>query len=80
MARRTGEEWYVAGLNGTDKPITTTLCLPQFAGKEVSLYADNAKKKAGETVASSFIKKVQVGKDGKIKVTIQAMGGIVVEG
>ena len=78
MSRRSGDTWYVAGLNGTDKPITTTLSLPQFAGKEVTLYADNAKKKTGETVASSFIKKVKVGKDGKLKVTIQAMGGIVV--
>lgn len=78
MARRHGDDWYVAGLNGTSKPITTTLSLPYFAGKEVSLYADNAKKKKGETVASSFVKKVKVGKDGLLKVTIQPLGGLVV--
>lgn len=79
MARRTGDDWYVVGLNGTDKPITTTLLLPEFAGKEVSLYADNAKKKAGETVASSFLKKVKVSKDGKVKVTIQPLGGLIIK-
>lgn len=79
MARRTGDDWYVVGLNGTDKPITTTLLLPEFAGKEVSLYADNAKKKTGETVASSFLKKVKVGKDGKVKVTMQPLGGLIIK-
>lgn len=79
MARRTGDDWYVVGLNGTDKPIATTLLLPEFAGKEVSLYADNAKKKAGETVASSFLKKVKVGKDGKVKVTMQPLGGLIIK-
>ena len=79
MARRTGDDWYVVGLNGTDKPITTTLLLPEFAGKEVSLYADNAKKKAGEIVASSFLKKVKVGKNGKVKVTMQPLGGLIIK-
>lgn len=79
MARRTGDKWYIVGLNGTDKPITTTLMLPEFADNEVSLYADNAKKKSGETVASSFVKKVKVGKNGKVKVTIQPMGGLIIK-
>ncbi|MCQ2221792.1 MAG: glycoside hydrolase family 97 protein, partial [Prevotella sp.] len=74
--RRSGDDWYVAGLNGTDKPIITTLSLPQFAGQEVSLYADNVKKK-GETVASSFLKKVKVDKSGRVKVTLQPMGGLL---
>lgn len=75
--RKSGDDWYVAGLNGTDKPVVTTLSLPQFAGQEVSLYADNVKK-AGETVASSFLKKVKVGKNGKVKVTLQPMGGLLI--
>lgn len=75
--RRHGDDWYVVGLNGTDKPIVTTLTLPQFAGQEVSLYADNVKKK-GETVASSFLKKVKVDKSGRVKVTLQPMGGLLI--
>ncbi len=75
--RRSGDDWYVAGLNGTDKPIVTTLSLPQFAGQEVSLYADNVKKK-DETVASSFLKRVKVDKSGRMKVTLQPMGGLLI--
>ena len=77
-ARRHGNDWYIAGLNGTDKPITTTLTLPQFAGQEVTLYTDNVKK-AGDTVASSALKTVKVDKKGKVKVTLQPMGGLLIK-
>ena len=66
----------MAGLNATDKPITTTLSLPQFGGKEITIYTDNVKKK-GETVASSVMKKIKADKNGNYKVTIQPMGGIL---
>ena len=78
IARRTGNDWYVAGLNGTDKPMTLTLDLPMFTGKTVSLYTDNPRKK-DETVPSSVLKTLKVGKDGKAKVTIQPMGGIIIK-
>lgn len=78
MARRHADDWYVVGLNGTDKPITTTLNLPMFAGKEVKLYADNQKRK-NETVASSYEKNVKVGANGELKVTLQPMGGLLVK-
>lgn len=77
-ARRSGKDWYVAGLNANTTPLTTTLKLPMFAGKEVNLYADNVKK-SGETVASSFVKKAKVGKDGTLKVTMQPMGGLLIK-
>ena len=78
IARRTGNDWYVAGLNGTDKPMTLTLDLPMFTGKTVSLYTDNPRKK-DEIVPSSVLKTLKVGKDGKAKVTIQPMGGIIIK-
>ncbi|MDD5992575.1 MAG: glycoside hydrolase family 97 catalytic domain-containing protein, partial [Prevotellaceae bacterium] len=78
LARRTGDKWYVAGLNGTNEAMTLTLNLPMFAGKKVNLYTDNPRKK-GETVPTSVLKTLKVGKDGKAKVTIQGMGGIVIE-
>lgn len=78
LARRTGDKWYVAGLNGTNEPMTLTLSLPMFAGKTVSLYTDNPRKK-GEIVPTSVLKTLKVGKDGTAKVTIQGMGGIIVE-
>ena len=53
------------------------LCsLPQFGGKEITIYTDNVKKK-GETVASSVMKKIKADKNGNYKVTIQPMGGIL---
>ena len=78
IARRNGTEWYVAGLNGTDKPMTLSLNLPMFAGKTVSLYIDNPRKK-GETVPTSVMKQLKVGKDGIAKVTIQPMGGLIIK-
>lgn len=77
LARRIGEQWYVAGLNGTNEPMTLTLDLPMFAGKTVNLYTDNPRKK-GDIVPTSILKTLKVGKDGKAKVTIQGMGGIII--
>ncbi|MGM9697452.1 MAG: glycoside hydrolase family 97 catalytic domain-containing protein [Prevotella sp.] len=77
LARRIGEQWYVAGLNGTNEPMTLTLDLPMFAGKTVNLYTDNPRKK-GEIVPTSILKTLKVDKDGKAKVTIQGMGGIII--
>lgn len=77
LARRIGEQWYVAGLNGTNEPMTLTLDLPMFAGKTVNLYTDNPRKK-GEIVPTSILKTLKVGKDGKAKLTIQGMGGIII--
>lgn len=76
IARRTGNQWYVGGLNGTDQPITLTLQLPMFAGKTVQYYVDESKK-AGEILPTSALKSLKVNKKGEAKVTIQPMGGII---
>lgn len=79
MARRHGNDWYVAGLNGTNETITKTISLPMFAaGQEVTLYGDNVKKD-GETVASSYVSKAKVDKKGCLKITMQPMGGVIVK-
>ena len=76
IARRTGNQWYIGGLNGTDQPITLTLQLPMFAGKTVQYYMDEPKK-AGEILPTSALKSLKVNKKGEAKVTIQPMGGII---
>ena len=76
IARRTGNQWYIGGLNGTDQPITLTLQLPMFAGKTVQYYVDEPKK-AGEILPTSALKSLKVNKKGEAKVTIQPMGGII---
>ncbi len=77
LARRSGDKWYVAGLNGTAEARTLKLSLPMFAGKTVKYYTDNARRK-GELVPSSALKSLKVGRDGTAKVTMQGMGGIII--
>jgi len=76
LARRHGADWYVAGLNGTDKAMTLTLNLPMMAGETLKYYTDNAKKE-GEIVPSSVLKSLKVNKKGLAKVTLQPMGGMI---
>lgn len=78
IARRTGNKWFVGGINGTDKPLSLTLQLPMFAGKTVSYYVDDPKK-AGEILPTSSLKTLKVNKKGEAKVTIQPMGGIILK-
>jgi hypothetical protein len=78
IARRHGNDWYVAGLNGTDKEMKLTLSLHKFAGKTMTYYTDR-KKKREEQVASSEMKTIRVDKNGKATVTIQPMGGIIIK-
>ena len=77
LARRTGDKWYVAGLNGTQEQKTLTLQLPMLAGKTVRYYTDKPLKK-GELLPVSELKTLKVGKNGEAKVTIQPMGGIII--
>jgi hypothetical protein len=76
IARRTGDKWYVGGLNGTQEKKVLTLSLPMFAGKTIRYYTDKPKKK-DELLPTSELKTLKVGTDGKAKVTIQPMGGII---
>ncbi len=76
LARRHGIQWYVAGLNGTDQPMTLTLDLPMMAGQTVQYYTDRPLRK-GETFMQSQLRTLKVNKDGKAQVTIQPMGGII---
>lgn len=77
IARRTGNKWYVGGINGTDKPMTLTLSLPMFTGKTVRYYVDEPKK-AGEILPTAALKTLKVNKKGEAKITIQPMGGIII--
>ena len=76
LARRHGQQWFVAGLNGTDRAMTLTLSLPMLAGQTVSLYTDQPRRK-GETVPKSVMKQIKISRDGKAKLTLQPMGGII---
>lgn len=76
MARRTAQKWYVGGLNGTQSPMTLTLELPMLAGKTVKYYVDGKLKKRQQW-PDSELRRLTIGKDGKAKVTMQPLGGII---
>lgn len=76
LARRHGDNWYIAGLNGTDEEKQISLDLPMFAGKRVKYYTD-IKKKKDELLPPSTLKTLNMGKDGKVRITIQPMGGVI---
>ena len=77
-AKESNGKWFVGGLNATDKPLTLTLDLPMFAGQTVEYLTDMPKKK-GDKFFTSVKKVLKVAKNGKAKVTIQPMGGIIID-
>ncbi len=78
MARRHGNQWYVAGLNATDKPMTLPLNLKMFAGAEVKYYTDAPTKK-GDLFSEPMMKTAKVKKGGDVKVVIQPNGGFILK-
>ena len=80
MARRHGDNWYVAGLNGTESPITLELNLSDLftSSDHLVIYNDRPKKK-GEIVPTSYRKPLKPNGKGKVMVTLQPMGGMIVE-
>ena len=76
LARRTGNKWYVAGLNGTQQTKTLQLSLPMFAGQTVQCYIDQPGKKG--LPSTPVLRSLKVDKKGVAKVTIQPMGGLII--
>ena len=72
IARRHGEQWYIAGVNAQKDALKLNLSLPVLSGQKVSVYNDNNKKEAVLTEA-------KVGRDGKLVVTMQPNGGFVIK-
>ena len=78
LARKHGDKWYVAGLNGETTAKSLTLNLPMFAGREVTYYTDAAPKKNSTEPLTPVKKTIKVDKKGNAKVTLQPMGGIII--
>ena len=72
LARRHGNNWYIAGLNAEPVVKKLTLQLPMLAGQTVSYYTDNKK---GEPQLTTL----KVDKKGNAKVEIQPNGGIIMK-
>ena len=56
LARRSGNTWYVAGINGSDEPKTLSVSLPFIKGKKCSatLFADGEIKGEGQTATLTY--------------------------
>ena len=73
MARRSGSQWYVVGINAEAQPLKATISLPMFpAGSTIQVYADDAQLNGSVTSA-------KVGKKQQLTVTIPCNGGLVVK-
>lgn len=71
LARRQGEAWYVAGINAGKEIKEVTVSLPMLAGEKVTLYSDKKDR-------TPQMKIQNVDKKGKMKLTIQPEGGVIV--
>ena len=74
LARRHGNDWYVAGLSAEKQPMALTLNLPMFAaGQTLQYYVDD--KKTGEPTLTTL----KVDKKGQAKVILQPNGGLILK-
>jgi hypothetical protein len=72
LARRSGDQWYVAGINAEDTPLKTTLTLPMFdkAGM-LTVYSDDMQ-------LNGSVKTVKQNRKQQITVTIPKNGGLLI--
>ena len=77
MARRSGDKWYVVGLNATTEPLKLDITVPMFAGTTAAYYYDKPSKKS--LWPESTLGKIKVDGNGKARVTIQPNGGIIIK-
>lgn len=70
LARRHGDTWYVAGINAEKQVKKIDVNLPMFIGKNVALYSDKKDR-------SPELSQTKVDKNGKITLTIQPDGGVI---
>ena len=74
LARRHGNDWYVAGLSAEKQSLTLTFDLPMFTpGQTLQYYVDD--KKTGEPSLTTL----KVDKKGKAKVILQPNGGLILK-
>lgn len=73
LARRHGDNWYIAGANAHKEPLKLKLNLPMLhKGDIVTLYYDDKK-------SVPCAESITVKKDGELAVTMQAEGGFVIK-
>ena len=73
MARRSGDQWYVVGINAEKEPLKKTVNLPMFAvGTPLSVYSDDSQ-------LNGSVQTVKQNKKQQLTVTIPCNGGLVIQ-
>ena len=73
MARRSGDTWYVVGINAEAQPLKKTITLPMFAaGTSLKVYSDDVQ-------LNGSVKAVKLNKKQLMQVTIPCNGGLVIQ-
>ncbi len=73
LARRSGDKWYIAGINAEKEPIELTLNIPMLQkGDVVELYSDD--KETREPMKSEL----KIKKNGEVKLTLLTDGGFII--
>lgn len=73
LARRHGNQWYIAGINAQKEPLRLTLDLSMLTDKQPDFYVDD---KHGKPIMTTL----KIDKQGHAKVTIQPNGGVIIVG
>lgn len=73
MARRTGDKWYVVGVNAQKEPLKLKIKLPMFAAGETIHYYSDDKDLNGS------VKPLKMNKKQEVTLTIPCNGGIVLK-
>ena len=72
LARRTGDKWYVVGINAQESPVKLKLSLPMFdAGSQLKLYSDTEK-------LEGSVKTFKLSKKKEVQISIPCNGGVVI--
>lgn len=79
LARRTGDDWYIVGINAEKEPLKAKIDLSMFGvGKELKLYSEDMKLSKGKNTPEGGLTLVKVNKKQTIDVTIPCNGGFVI--
>jgi len=70
LARRSKDKWYIAGINAEKAAKKIAITLPMLAGAKALLYEDQQDR-------NPVLKELQVNKNGKVVLTIQPEGGVI---
>ena len=72
IARRSGDKWFVVGVNAEKQPLTKTIALPMFEkGASMQVYSDDPQ-------LQGSVKTVKQNKKQQLNVTIPCNGGLVI--